>query len=83
MFMINAGKKMENFSGGIYNYCMNICKKKTELSIRMTNFPQNRKDFPPKARFPGNEILKFHIFTMHVKGVCSDHLWIHSSNWSF
>ena len=28
-------------------------------------FPQNCKDFPPKAKFPGNKIPKFHIFTMH------------------
>ena len=25
-------------------------------------FPQNCKDFPPKAKFPGNEIPKFHFF---------------------
>ena len=29
--------------------------------------PQNYKDFPPKAKFPGNEIPKFHIFSMHAE----------------
>ena len=28
----------------------------------MMNFPQNGKDLPPKAKFPGNEIPKFRIF---------------------
>ena len=32
--------------------------------------PQNCKDFLPKAKFPGNEIPKFHILSMHV-----DHQW--------
>ena len=25
-------------------------------------FPQYSKDFPPKAKFPGDKIPKFHIF---------------------
>ena len=28
--------------------------------------PQNCKDFPPKAKFPKNQIPKFHILSMHV-----------------
>ena len=31
----------------------------------MNNSPQNCKYFPPKAKFPGKEIPKFHIYSMH------------------
>ena len=33
----------------------------------MINFPQNCKNVPPKATFHGNEMTKFHIFSMHAK----------------
>ena len=39
----------------------NIGKKKTKISILMINFPQNCKYFPPKEKFPGNEMTKFHF----------------------
>ena len=32
--------------------------------------PQNCKYFPPKAKFPGNEIPKFRILSMHASMMC-------------
>ena len=49
-------------------------RQKFEFFTNFQNFlkfplkisPQNCKSFPPKAKFPGNEIPKFRIFSMHA-----------------
>ena len=44
--------------------------------------PQNCKDFLPKAKFPGNEIPKFHILSMHDTFIHTWHFYNRSYYWA-
>ena len=59
--MVNIFVKNVN----IFQILRNLCKKKTHDKY----FPQNCKDFSPKAQFPGNKIPKFHILSIHRSGL--------------
>ena len=43
-----------------------LVRKRQKYPSKWYISTQNCKDFPPKARFPRNEIPKFHILSMHV-----------------
>ena len=40
----------------------------------MIHFPINHKDFPPKAKFPRNEIPKLHFCSMHAASFLLEYL---------
>ena len=52
---------------------------RSKAGEKMQHFPgiwshiasKNCKYFPPKAKFPGNEMTKFHIFSIHWTGYIS------------
>ena len=41
-------------------------RKRPKYPSKLWISPQNCKYFPPKATFPGNEMTKFHILSMHA-----------------
>ena len=58
--ILKTGKKCLGFPTNLSKNCRNCLKKKTKIwyiSVMM--------NFPPKATFPGNEITKFYILSMH------------------
>ena len=50
----------------VKNVILNLVKKRPKYASKWQVFPQNCKDFPPRAKFHRNEIHKFHIFAMHA-----------------
>ena len=42
-------------------------RKRQKYTSKWCTSPQNCKDFPPKAKFPGNEIPKFLLFSMNAQ----------------
>ena len=43
-----------------YKFSENVLRKRQKYPSKWYIFPQNCKDFPPKAQFPGKEIPQFH-----------------------
>ena len=80
MFSLFQGwKQMQNFPGiwpkiaskmwFVYKFSDIFVRKGPKYPSKWYTSPQNCKDFPPKAKFPGNKIPKFPFFSMHGRDI--------------